>query len=98
MDQQKMFNQMVPSNYITHGLKHTRSDRDHLASIPICAWLTHTKIQSLFPKGVLLFPGIQNVPGNKAMHGLSSPPQNALKYARILEIETLQILSQKSGF
>lgn len=65
MDQQKMFSQMVPSNYIIHGFKHTRSDRDHLASIPICPWLTHTKLQNLFPKGSTAVPGIQNTPGNK---------------------------------
>lgn len=40
MDQQKTFNQIAPNNYIAHGLKHTKSDGDHFAFIPICPWLT----------------------------------------------------------
>lgn len=66
MDQQKMFNQMVPNNYIVCGLKHTRSDRYYLASIPICPWLTQRRFRTSFQREVLLFPGIQKAPANKS--------------------------------
>lgn len=65
MDQQKMFNQMVPNNSIVHSLKHSRSDRDHLAPLPICPWLTQS-FRTSFQRAALLFPGTQKAPDNKS--------------------------------